>query len=97
MISEDRIPETRNNCPKNSDCDKKFGVQNETSTTKEANSTVITNKEHLFQRLDKRKELLDQQRSSQLSERAKNIAEIQAVQNKVSNDVIFIGALGGLL
>ena len=73
-----------NNFPKES-AQEKLDIQFNDMTGNEISDVTNSTKGDLFKRLDKRKETLEQQRSANLAERAKNAAENQSLLDKVTN------------
>ena len=88
MINEGEKQATEKNYLTNNDCEN-FGIQPEHPAANEQSNVTNSTKEHIFKRLDKRKENLEQQRSVQLSERSKNAAETQSVLYKVASYVMY--------
>lgn len=83
MINEGEKQATEKNYLTNNDC-KNIGIQPEHPAANDQSNVTNSTKEHIFKRLDKRKENLEQQRSVQLSERSKNAAETQSVLYKLN-------------
>ncbi len=73
-----------NNFPKES-AQEKLDIQFNDMTGNEIRDMTNSTKGDLFKRLDKSKETLEQQRSANLAERAKNAAENQSLLDKVTN------------